>query len=325
MNTENVLNQLLLSLAKKRETKWPQWDGKTENFRSYIFELRVKIEEDRPLLGSNRAVCLGMIQTLPPSKKPRVDDWFERGGSNGGYEWVEFLNHFIDQFEDKQSIFVAGKELSRMKQGNRQPFTDFVKSYELKLAQCGGNKWNPLMKIVLLNNGLNEQLEKALIGIDMPPLDNYTLWRDKVREVAERLESHQTRMRPYYNNAGLKSDTNNSQVKDADGDTAMTGLNALLSVVNNENFSKELGGLLVGLGQTQKGKPNSKDTRPRAPWRNPKDFKKLIDEGLCTRCAKAGHFGNRCPFFRAAAAPDVNVNAAKLFGVEDLEEGKESP
>ncbi|RKF60204.1 hypothetical protein GcC1_168017 [Golovinomyces cichoracearum] len=61
MNERNIGNtnkELLTFLSKKKEAKWPEWDGKSESLRTYLFELRVKIEEDRHLLGSNRAVCL---------------------------------------------------------------------------------------------------------------------------------------------------------------------------------------------------------------------------------------------------------------------------
>ncbi|RKF61623.1 hypothetical protein GcC1_154010, partial [Golovinomyces cichoracearum] len=58
MNEKNIGNtneELLTLLSKKKEAKWPEWDGKSESLRPYLFELRVKIEEDRHLLGSNRA------------------------------------------------------------------------------------------------------------------------------------------------------------------------------------------------------------------------------------------------------------------------------
>ncbi|KAI0999758.1 hypothetical protein K3495_g8440, partial [Podosphaera aphanis] len=129
MNEENpamTSEQLLAALSKKKEAKWPEWDGKSESLRPFLFELRVKIEEDRHLLGSNRAVCLGMLGTLPKERKSRVDSWFESGGSTGSYDWKEFLDHFKEIFEDKQSLLTAGKELSRMKQGARQPFSEFV-------------------------------------------------------------------------------------------------------------------------------------------------------------------------------------------------------
>lgn len=47
------------------------------------------------------------------------------------------------------------------------------------------------MKIALLNNGANSRLGEALIGIDMPPLDNYFAWRYKAGEIVGHLEAYQ--------------------------------------------------------------------------------------------------------------------------------------
>lgn len=329
MNERNIGNtneELLTLLSKKKEAKWPEWDGKSESLRPYLFELRVKIEEDRHLLGSNRAVCLGMLGTLPKNKKSMVDNWFESGGSDGGYDWLQFLAHFKELFEDKRSLLTAGKELSRMKQGFREVFGEFIQRYELKLSQCGGNKWDSLMKIVHLNNGLNDELEKALIGIDMPPLDNYIQWRDKVREVAERLESHkyrtqttQTQISPMTSSTSIL----NSSTKDAEGDTPMTGVNALFNLLNSGSQSN-LNAIIAGLGKLQ-GNKSGQDNRPRATWRSQNEFLKLVNQGVCARCAKSGHLTKQCPTYRPAARPNVDINAASGLELSKVEPGKESP
>ena len=72
-NPAEMAQQILSALTKKRETKWPEWDGMAQNLRSFLFELRVKIEEDRNLLGTDRAVCSGMLGTLSYEKKFQVD------------------------------------------------------------------------------------------------------------------------------------------------------------------------------------------------------------------------------------------------------------
>ncbi|RKF77382.1 hypothetical protein GcC1_064015 [Golovinomyces cichoracearum] len=109
------------------------------------------------------------------------------------------------------------------------------------------------MKNVHLNNGLNDELEKALIGIDMPSLDNYIQWREKVREVAERLESHkyrtqtiQTQISPMTSSTSIL----NSSTKDAEGDTLMTEVNALFNLLNSGSQSN-LNALIAGLGKLQ--------------------------------------------------------------------------
>ena len=52
-NPAEMAQQILSALTKKRETKWLEWDSMAQNLRSFLFELRVKIEEDRNLLGTD--------------------------------------------------------------------------------------------------------------------------------------------------------------------------------------------------------------------------------------------------------------------------------
>jgi len=325
--TNDVGQQILSVLTKKKEAKWPEWDGRAESLRSYLFELKVKKEEDRPLLGTNRSICLKMLSTLPKDKKCQVDSWFENGGDDGKYDWVKFLDHFKELFEDKQALLTAGKELIRLKQGVRQPFYQFVRQFELKIAQCGGEKWDSLMKIVHLNNSLNEELEKALIGIDLPPLDNYYQWRDKVSEVAGRLESYQARPLETRTPIGplnlSHSSAGKTTSRDADGDILMTGVNALLTMLNKSNTSNDVGALLAGLGNLPHNR--SKDNRPRAPWRSQQDFLKLVSDGVCTRCAKSGHLSKDCPTFRSALRPKVDLNSTMISKNDNSDLGKGNP
>ncbi|KAI1002009.1 hypothetical protein K3495_g6194 [Podosphaera aphanis] len=177
------------------------------------------------------------------------------------------------------------------------------------------------MKIDHLNNGLDEELEKALIGIDMPPLDNYFLWRDEVREVAERLEYHNFRTQPKTNQIFSPSTSSNPSTKDAEEDTQVTGVNALLNLLSNSSTTI-INAVLAGLGKLQ-GNQDSKDNRPWAPWRAQQDLLKLVHDGVCTRCAKPGHPTKNCPTFRSAARPVAGVNAAAVFQLSNIETGQE--
>ncbi|KAI0991922.1 hypothetical protein K3495_g16265 [Podosphaera aphanis] len=103
----------------------------------------------------------------------------------------------------------------------------------------------------------------------------------------------------------------------------MTGINALLNLLSNGS-NPNINAVLTGLGKLQ-GNQGSKDNRPRAPWRAQKDFLKLVHDGVCARCAKTGHLTKQCPTFRSAARPVAGVNAAAVFGLSDIETGKEDP
>ncbi|RKF56749.1 hypothetical protein GcM3_193026 [Golovinomyces cichoracearum] len=55
----------------------------------------------------------------------------------------------------------------------------------------------------------------------------------------------------------------NSSTKDAEGDTPMTGVNALFNLLNSGSQSN-LNALIAGLGKLQENK-SGQDNRPRAP------------------------------------------------------------
>ena len=88
----------------------------------------------------------------------------------------------------------------------------------------------------------------------------------------------------------------------------------------NKAGSKDKSALLAGLGQNR---APGNDTRPRAPWRTSQEFKKLLNQGVCVRCTKAGHSAKFYPTFRSAPRPNVDVNVASFFSDDDLNAGKE--
>lgn len=302
-------NSCHASSAKKKEVAWPKWDGSNENFAFLIHQMQVKIEEDLHLLGTSRAICLGMIATLPDEKKPRVAQWFMRGGENEAYDWRDFINHFHDEFEDKQARIAAGYTLSRMRQGSQQYFHDFLQDFEHKLTQCGGDTWGSAAKVIYLNAGIYDTLRDALIPAKLPSYNDYARWVAEVYEVASKLEarsgyqpkgSRATKswfeVRPGTNPTSAREFTKTQT--DSDGDTLMSGVNALLASLAQE--------------RSRKGGDEELPSKPRAPWRSKEDFKRLKDNGLCVRCGRAGHISYRCPTHRPAKRCGTGLSAVEL-------------
>ena len=232
---------------KKKESPWPKWDGKTGTFANFQSQLRVKIEEDRHLLGSDRAVCYGVLQTLPVARQARAHCWFNTGGPDGRYDWEEFLTELVSLFEDKLAKQTATKQLTRMRQGGQQFFTDFLQDFEYTLQQCGGSGWPDHAKLSYLNAGINTTLQTALITADLPE-DNYAQWKKRVAVMAGRLESlpsyrpkGATHTKTWHVGGGSSSgkshliatDPVQGQRVDAEGDTQMGGINAIVAAVVN--------------------------------------------------------------------------------------------
>jgi zinc knuckle protein len=319
---------------QRKATKWPVWDGKTDSFKTHACLLRVKIEEDRSILGTDRAICMGMFNSIPADKRPRISHWFETGGPTGGYDWEEFLGVLKDKFEDRQAKQTAGDQLSRMRMGITQHFADYLQDFEFKLSQCDGLGWPDRTKIIYLNNSINSKLREKLVSKSLPD-DDYTKWTRKVQDVASRLESlpsyrpkGSTNTKTWYLGQGSsgrhaqdapeQAETQTPKV-DYDGDTLMTGVSGLsisnlATLINAIQGNRNRGG---GRGRRQQSR--KENDRPKAPWRSQDAIRRLAAQNKCFRCEKVGHRSHECPTYRPAAKPQVSgVNNA-----ETITEGKE--
>ncbi|KAI1006398.1 hypothetical protein K3495_g1823 [Podosphaera aphanis] len=286
------------------QSQWPMWDGMITSINSHVFQMKVKIEEQRGMLGSDRNVCLSIFNSIPSEKHPRILNWFETGGPDLKYNWVDFLEHLKAQFGDKQARQVAGNLFNRMRMGSCQYFSDFLTEFEIKLSQCGGTRRDDESKISLLETAINAPLRQLLLSKSMPT-DDYQKWVSKVRVVAARLENTPS-YRPS-GSAGRKTwylpqngsasffISKNSKDKagpslDSDGDTKVGGINAMKSL---QTIISALNGVNKNLYQS----------KPRAKWRSLDEFKRLSQEGKCIRCQKKGHDTRLCPKYRAAKRP----------------------
>ena len=101
----------------KKASEWPFWNGDVANFNSHAWQLQIKIEEDKDILGSDRAICLNIFRSIATDRQPRILHWFETGGPQGDYNWRSFLDHVKEQYEDKQARHTAANLLHRMRMG----------------------------------------------------------------------------------------------------------------------------------------------------------------------------------------------------------------
>ncbi|RKF58480.1 putative eka-like protein [Erysiphe neolycopersici] len=316
----NIDSQVPISqtnFISRKESPWPSWDGNRNTYSDYRFGLEIKLEEDSKFFNSSRAVCLGMLLSLPEKKRHNVKAWFRCGGSNGSYNWEEFLLHFDEQFEDVEAMLEAAEVLGRMRQGHNQYFEDFLRDFEGQYSLCDVNTWGPTGKIALVHTAINEQLREALVGIDLSIRMGYKAWIAKVKQVAIQLQALQ-KYRPrgatntktwYISGQGtvvpqVANIDREDAVLDAEGDTKMGGLNAIVA----------------GSSQGKEKKINK--NKPRAPWRTSEEFQKLKQKRLCIRCCKSGHFSRWCPSF-SPAVPPLGINIAEVENENDS--GNEEP
>ncbi|KAI0991269.1 hypothetical protein K3495_g16918, partial [Podosphaera aphanis] len=174
---------------------------------------------------------------------------------------------------------VAGNLLNRMRMGSSQYFSDFLTEFEIKLSQCGGTQRDDESKISLLETAINAPLPQLLLSKSMPT-DDYQKWVSKVRVVAARLEntpsyrpSGSTGRKTWYipqNGSASNFIPENPKDRagpsiDADGDTKMSGINAM----------KSLRTIISALNGANKSQDQNK---PRAKWRSMEEFKRLSEE-----------------------------------------------
>lgn len=172
----------------RREAAMPKWSGTQLDFPFFISRLEARIETEYAPYFDNRSICLDMVDTLPEMYKSRVASWFEARRVAGEFDWKDFLEHFKITFADRQARQTASETVSRMEQGANQYFADFLQDFEHRLAQCD-EVYTITGKTMQLKASINGKLRRALIGVKLPPVENYDEWVSEVREVALDLES----------------------------------------------------------------------------------------------------------------------------------------
>ena len=318
----NIKRAVPLREEKATPSKWPEWDGKSEHYNSYIELLAAKIDVDWEKLGGHKAVCIDMMNSIPLTLRNRVSQWFSTGGPDGDWNYELFISHFNDNFGDKTAARTAGDRLTRIRQGEHQIFADFLNDFEYMLAQAKGLKWEGRVKVNQLSASLNKRLSDYLVAVNTSD-DDYLLFVNQVRRVANKLEAKEDFLPKrgprqtktwYISKSGtvpqlshtesFTSPTSNpntmTTVLDYEGDTPMVGVNgisiaALTTLINKINSQGQL-------------KERNKDQKPPAPWRPQEEFAALRAAGKCTRCAGKGHWFRNCPHFTWAKR-QANVNS----------------
>lgn len=154
-----------------------------------------------------------------------------------------------------------------------------------------------------LSTAINKSLEDALVYVDLP-LD-YEEWVAKVGRTAGKPENL-GRYRPvnskfietwFTNDTFVTTPIITQEEKlrglDYDGDTIMEGNSLAVMSVELRKIGRRLENLENSGRQSQ-----ARPSKPNAPWRPKSEFYRLIENGLCTRCAKSGHQSRQCPSFR---------------------------
>ncbi|KAL5592700.1 uncharacterized protein BROUX77_007166 [Berkeleyomyces rouxiae] len=285
--------------------KWPEWDGKTASFPRFFKQLKARAQIESQVVGSSQAIYLSVFMAIPTEQQARVEQWFTDGATHG-WDWDAYLGHIHDQFEDKEAIQKAGQKLLTMQMGNHQSFISFLQDFEHQVGLCGGLDWPDRVKIMYLNSAINQTLQVHLTAKNLPN-DDYPRWVEKVKTVAGRVEAlpgyrskdtsktstwyAKTRGGARFAEVVTPSVANQQTRIDNDGDTMMTGVNALQGRASN-NYGQ-------------------RPRKSRAPWRTPAEIETARSSNACFRCLAKGHRSFECPKFAPARAP-ARVNRTTI-------------
>lgn len=320
-NPLDLLRNQATPILPMTRSALPKWNGNLEDFGFYICRLEARIKKEWASSVDPCSICLDMIDTLPDEKKPRVAAWFQERSRLNNFSWMDLIEHFHRQFDDKEARQSASEYVNRMEQRYNQLFLDFLKDFEYHIAPCSA-AFTPLGKSMQLKASLNNRLRKALVGLKLPPLENYNAWVEEVCEVAadlEGLNDHRPKNAKYTTTKlGSPKGINVPEVHkdsnlDADGDYKMGGTNALLAAFKKLGIKED--SLIAGLHDlSKKGSQGEKNKegpsrKPRAPWRSEEEFNNLIKKGLCVRCKKSGHRSQYCRKFGPPIRPNASVGA----------------
>ena len=319
----------------------PNRNGKQEDFNFYMDMLRTRVEKGVASCREPSGLCIDIINTLPDDKRSRIASWFSVSKKANKFDSLDLLNIIEHEFEDTHAQQVATELLQRMEQGRHQFFREFLKDFEYKVSLSGGDIiFTPSAKTRQLKLSLNSKLRRVLIGVKLPPEMKYHEWVVAVNEVAVELESF-TDYRPRgskeintkigppkggstaFTSEPSRADTN----LDGNGDTYMSGTDAILAAIRDLKLINK-GTAHSNSNKKQAGEPpvnrKKEATKPRAPWRNKKEFNRLIEKGVCVRCGKEGHRGPKCPNFRSAKRPRGDLSQLEEGSSDDNESDSDS-
>ncbi|KAL5596493.1 uncharacterized protein BROUX77_007177 [Berkeleyomyces rouxiae] len=264
--------------------RWPSWDGEVSAFPRFFNHLKLRAKAHERTKELPESTCMKIFACIPSEKQPLVERWFDQGESFG-WNWRVFLEHINEQFRDRDAIKKAGQKLYLMRMGASQTFVSFLQDFERQLGACEGHSWPDRAKIIPLHASLNATLQFHLTAKTLPD-DDYDAWVRKVKIVAARVESlpaYKSKDPNKANTWSLKSERTSDMPReegyhgrgnariDNDGDTVMTGVNALVAQLTTA----------VNALQTQGQPQRRQSSKPPAPWRSQPEMEKARTRRAC--------------------------------------------
>lgn len=181
------------------------------------------------------------------------------------------------------------KLLSKLKQKDKQRFSDFFPTFDEALMGAGGESWTEESKVVWLERSLSDILTAQLTQTKLDTTDYYNAAR-QIEDVAYKFEhTHLFGGRLGPGTGSPHADSNTSVETDADGDVIM---NRAATSTRGRNGHR--GGF--NDNNSRSGIVAQGGNRRRAKWVADSEISRRREEGLCLRCGSSGHYVADCPY-----------------------------
>lgn len=257
--------------------------------------MRHKLVADQGFIGSATDQWVFLWQNLTPKVQSRVAAFYEAGLLTQSPHPAAFLEYLEKVFSDPHKQEMAQAELEQMRQDNRETFAAFYVRFEQKLALAGGLEWAAGVKLARLRRALSKRMRECSLGRGVPR-DDYDAAVAMYRSIAVDLEAFDLEEQFRRSLPPLKA-----APRDADGDTAMTGINA----TGSSSGGRRRKNSPPRPSARQGGK--SKGPQGQAQWVSGEVIQKRKADGSCLRCGMAGHRIRDCNL--RPAKPPVSVRA----------------
>lgn len=278
--------------SKRKQLPWPSaFSGERGKWRAFKAELEEKISLDEDLIGGSRFAWYGINSCLGDKPKALVSTYFSNGAAVG-WDPQLFIKHLDTMFGDPNEAQKAMDKLYDHKQGDKQPFINYLAKFEQLVADAGGSNWPDHTKLLLVNGGINKRIRSALVSAKVPK--DYAGWVREVTEIAYKAEFAGSWPTPPRQDPATVQPRDTPHI-DPGGDTIMGGINAARTAPAG-------------------GPATDKPRAPRAVWVSREIMDQRRNDGLCLRCGGENHRVASCRL-RPAVRP-FNISATATLPME---------